>query len=412
MNKDFLKQLNILYVEDQDEIRNFTSNILNNFVNKLIVCNNGEEGLITFKENQDVNLIITDINMPKMNGLEMISQINKINPNIPTITTTAHTDSNFYKKSIDLGITSYCLKPLDLYELIKNITKLLEHKFLAEKLNNEIDLSNSSDTMELLNKQDSFVAIFKKDKQFLSNELFSKTFKNLEINLEDSLIDKEQYSQEDKTPWLEYIANLEDQSTLINLKIDDLNKIFKIDVSKLKNEEDAYVVSLFDVTNLNEKSNLFEYKYNHDLITGLYNLNKFHKIFSIESKRVRRYRKSLSIIKLAIENIDEKITYEELMNDITELINKNVREHDINFKVEESSFLILLPETDLDGALNVAYKLEELLNDMLESKGTNKKSCFGVVELNNDDNEDLFLKRVSSALKKALNNEDERVSYF
>jgi len=47
MNKNFLKQLNILYVEDQDEIRNFTSNILSSFVNKLIVCSNGEEGLDT-----------------------------------------------------------------------------------------------------------------------------------------------------------------------------------------------------------------------------------------------------------------------------------------------------------------------------------------------------------------------------
>jgi response regulator RpfG family c-di-GMP phosphodiesterase len=138
MNKDFLKQLTVLYVEDQDEIRTFTSNILSSFLKKLIVCSNGEEGIDSFKKNPDINLIITDINMPKMNGLEMVKRINQLNPNIPTITTTAHTDSNFYKKSIDLGITSYCLKPLDLYELIKNITKLLEHKILKEDIKNEL----------------------------------------------------------------------------------------------------------------------------------------------------------------------------------------------------------------------------------------------------------------------------------
>ena len=49
---------------------------------------------------------------------------------------------------------------------------------------------------------------------------------------------------------------------------------------------------------------------------------------------------------------------------------------------------------------------------MLEEKDFSKKSCFGVVELNNDDNEELILQRVSMALNKALESEDERVTYF
>ena len=64
--------------------------------------------------------------------------------------------------------------------------------------------------------------------------------------------------------------------------------------------------------------------------------------------------------------------YISLLNQIKESINENIREFDINFKWDESSFMMMLPETDLDGAINVAYKLEERLNkintDFLSSK--------------------------------------------
>jgi diguanylate cyclase (GGDEF)-like protein len=414
MNKDFFKQLNILYVEDQEEIRTFTANILNSFVHKLIICNNGEDGLEAFKENLDIDLVITDINMPKMNGLEMIKRINAINPSIPSITTTAHTDPSFYKKSIDLGITSYCLKPLDLYELIKNITKCIEHKFLINELsNNQIDFNNKELILNILNKQDSFVAIIENDKLLYKNEIFEKTFHEPNINLDDSLVEKELYSDYKNRSWYEYIASIAGNKVIIKQKIDEVNKIYKLNVSKIINEKTYFIISLYDITNLNEKSSLFEYKYNHDLITSLYNLNKFHKIFSLESKRVRRYRKDLSLIKLDIQKIDENIiSYEDFLNDISDLISKNIREHDICFKSEGSSFLILLPETDLDGALNVSYKLEEILNNMLENKKLSQKSSFGVVELKNDDNEELILQRVSSALNKAIKGDEEKVCYF
>ncbi len=415
MNKDFFKQLNILYVEDQEEIRNFTSNILNAIVGNLIVSNNGEEGLEAFKNNSNIDLIIADINMPKMNGLEMIKRINEINSNIPSIVTTAHTDSSFYKKSIELGINSYCLKPLDLYELIKNITKCLEHKFLKNIIHNS-NYNFDDSIIELLNKQDSLVAVIEDGVIVAQNDIFSKNFKVFDINLEKILLDKEQFSTKEElktTPWYEFIANLENENVLIKVKVVDVTRTFKLNVTKIEKEKRYFLVSLFDITNLNEKSNLFEYKYNHDLITGLYNLNKFHKIFSIESKRVRRYRKDLSLIKLSVQNIDEKIiSYEDFLNDISELIKNNIREHDICFKVEKSSFLVLLPETDLDGALNVSYKLENILNTMLSNKKLSQYSCFGVVELKNDDNEDLILQRVTSALNKALKSDEERVVYF
>ena len=79
MNKEILKNINVLYVEDEEDVREFTSKTISTIVNKVIVACNGKEGLEKFEENKDINLILTDINMPKMGGLEMCAQIRKTN---------------------------------------------------------------------------------------------------------------------------------------------------------------------------------------------------------------------------------------------------------------------------------------------------------------------------------------------
>ena len=83
MNKEILKDISVLYVEDENDVREFTSKLLGSLLKKVYVAQNGLEGLELYKENQnDIDLIISDINMPKMNGLDMCEQIRKINNEI------------------------------------------------------------------------------------------------------------------------------------------------------------------------------------------------------------------------------------------------------------------------------------------------------------------------------------------
>ena len=82
-NKDFfynLKKLSLLYVEDDDNTREELEYFLQNKVEKLYVAKNGQEGLELFKEHEnEIDLIITDVNMPILNGLDMVKEIKKIN---------------------------------------------------------------------------------------------------------------------------------------------------------------------------------------------------------------------------------------------------------------------------------------------------------------------------------------------
>ncbi len=95
MNKEILKDINVLYVEDEEEVREFTTKTINNIVNQVIPAKNGKDGLEKYYDNQDINLILTDINMPKMGGLEMCKEIRKTNKEIPIVITTAHSDPDF-----------------------------------------------------------------------------------------------------------------------------------------------------------------------------------------------------------------------------------------------------------------------------------------------------------------------------
>jgi len=125
-----LKNTSVLYCEDDIELRNITAEVLKQFVKELYLADNGLQGLELFKTHQEeIEIIITDINMPEMDGLEMVKQIKQINSNIPIIVTTAFSDSSYLIDAIDIGVDKYVLKPVDIKKLIKTMqNSLLYHE--------------------------------------------------------------------------------------------------------------------------------------------------------------------------------------------------------------------------------------------------------------------------------------------
>lgn len=117
------KTINLLYVEDNDSTRVFTLELLNRFFNNITVANNGQEGLILFKE-KNINLVITAINMPKIDGIEMSSYIREIDNNIHIILLSAHNETNFMDNANSIGIYNYLTKPLKLESIIEVLKTL------------------------------------------------------------------------------------------------------------------------------------------------------------------------------------------------------------------------------------------------------------------------------------------------
>lgn len=431
MNKEVLKDISVLYVEDENDVREFTSKLLSSLLKKVYTAQNGLEGLEIFEENKEnIDLIISDINMPKMNGLEMCENIRKINNEIPLVITSAHNDTSFLKKAIDVGVNTYAMKPIDLYQLIESIIKAMEPILLKKRLV-ELNLSLESKIEQeiskiksILDAQDNIIIVTNKEEITNVNKKFLNFFnitdfdnfisnkKNIFDFFEEEFgfITKEQIKKHDC--WVKYIKDLHEIDRIVKIKNSlGEEKIFAINVDYYENKDNYYVFSLTDITKLKEKSNLLEYQASHDKLTGLFNRNKFDEIYTKELKRAKRYKNNLSMILFDIDDfkyVNDTFGHQigdEVLKEISKLLSNTIRETDISVRWGGEEFLILLPQTDLFGAQAVAEKLRlNIKNEVITQKQLNITASFGVTQMNDEiDDENLFVSRCDKLLYKAKN---------
>ncbi len=111
--KEAAQGISVLYVEDDRELRQNTARLLGSFFTAVNTAENGLEGLEMFR-GSSYDLIITDINMPLMNGVKMVREIKKENPRQIIIVISAHDETKYLLDLINLGVEHFVLKPLDL----------------------------------------------------------------------------------------------------------------------------------------------------------------------------------------------------------------------------------------------------------------------------------------------------------
>ena len=121
----YSKDLTLLYVEDDPFTREMTSMILEDFFHTVIVAVNGLDGYEKFQHNK-IDVVLTDINMSKMNGLAMCEKIRAKNEMIPLVVLSAHNEENFFLESIKIGINGYVLKPVDIKQLSNVFSQVLQ----------------------------------------------------------------------------------------------------------------------------------------------------------------------------------------------------------------------------------------------------------------------------------------------
>lgn len=138
INKEFLNTITVLYVEDEELAREKLGKLLTNLFKKVDTAKNGKEGLDKFLSNNQkgkpYDLIISDINMPIMNGIVMLEEIRAVDKDIPFIFTTARTESETHLKAIELSVSHYMLKPIDLHDLIMKAQAVCEKEYAKKVL--------------------------------------------------------------------------------------------------------------------------------------------------------------------------------------------------------------------------------------------------------------------------------------
>ena len=124
--------ISLLFVEDDETTRYHLTNLLNqHFYNNVYVAKNGQEGLQSYYDNKP-DIILTDLTMPIMNGLEMSKNIKADNPDIPIILITSLFEKEITETAVDIGIDAYLFKPIS-FTRLKIILKKYESRILLQR---------------------------------------------------------------------------------------------------------------------------------------------------------------------------------------------------------------------------------------------------------------------------------------
>jgi CheY-like chemotaxis protein len=126
MNKT---NLNILYVEDNDETRDIVTNLLSKKFKKIHTATNGSDGFEKFISNySSLDLVITDLRMPIVNGSEMISKIRKLNANIPIFVFSAYNEDKNTLELQNSNISKFYFKPSNVIEMMSDIIDFIKNQ--------------------------------------------------------------------------------------------------------------------------------------------------------------------------------------------------------------------------------------------------------------------------------------------
>lgn len=128
-----LQKLSVLYVEDDEGIREEVAHFLERRVARLATAANGEEGLKAFQTDRP-DIVLTDIQMPVMDGLTMTAAIRGMHAEVAVIVITAFEDTEYFQKAIDVGVDGYVLKPVRLERLLDAMHRCVVRLLAAREL--------------------------------------------------------------------------------------------------------------------------------------------------------------------------------------------------------------------------------------------------------------------------------------
>lgn len=396
VNKEFLKRLNILYVEDEFEAATKLVKFLNRVFNKVYLCLNGQEALETFSK-KSIDLVISDINMPIVDGLKMSEKIKEINSNTPIILTTARTETQCLIRAIELNIDSYLLKPIELDILIEKIYAIcekieaLESKKILKQYKEAIDEStivvkfNTEGKITFVNSQYEKVTGFSledvKDKIFNFNSIEKSSILSSDILklLESKKFWKGKHSCKGKNH-KKYVLN----STVIPIRDSNEQIIEFICISNDVTDDEGLTkllkveVEEFKDTLVSKSHLLNEYKRCLDNSSILINLDRSFKISNVNSRFLKL--SNLSINAYLGKSFNEVLNDEEIYGEIFDsLVNKNIKQKVIKFIIKgKEKFIdftfspVFNEEDEVIEYLAVGNDVSEIIELQLEIEKTQK----------------------------------------
>jgi DNA-binding response OmpR family regulator len=164
MKNRFLKELKILLVEDEKSLSMLLKNAIGDCFYSFSIANDGIDGLEMFKKISP-DVVITDIMMPNMTGLDMAKEIKLLDKSIPIVILSAFSDADKFLGAIDVRVVKYFIKPFDpdeLLEYIESLEEMIQSRVI--KLEDDFVLNKAKKS---LYKNGRYISLTKKEMSFL-----------------------------------------------------------------------------------------------------------------------------------------------------------------------------------------------------------------------------------------------------
>ncbi len=423
LRNNLLKRINLLYVEDDPMIRSIFEKRLKKRVRKLFVGENGAKGLELF-EKESIDIVLTDINMPIMNGLEMIEKIRKQNPKIPIIIMSAHQESHYLLDAIHLNVTGYLTKPIDSGQLDETLQMqaktILFEKECAQQYAVLQKIIDTDPNMIIIRDREQ---IHYANKTFL--EFFAshdlENFYTIHRSLTSTFVKNKNYLHSGlcapgesfidlllRTPHHERIVSMLDIRSFTP-------KTFLIKISLLDEVQETYLWNFVDITDMTlEKIRMEDIAY-HDKLTGAYNRQKMDEVIHYEMLQQKRYHTPLSFAILDIDHfkrVNDTFGHrvgDEILKQFARTIEQNMRKSDTFARWGGEEFVILLTQTDLSQARIALEKLRKVIEETIHPLAGRVTASFGVTQIDETDTFDEVYNRADIALYEAKEKGRNRV---
>lgn len=421
-NREAEDAISILYVEDEESVRQGYARALGRMTDRLMLAANGEEGLALYKEHRP-DIVISDIRMPVMDGIEMLKQIKEINPDAYFIFTTAHNDSRYMLEALEHQVNAYLQKPVSKNILKSKIEKIAAHILqLRHTEEQQIEIERQKIILQkVLDHEKNLLVVSDFTRVYFANRAFLEhfgvstieEFNTLCHDLRDLFLPMPGYLHrhllKGDQSFYELVQQSDETARVVTMMGAGTEPgAYQINISPIELDlQEAYLISLTDITKFNIQKLSTEKKAYHDSLTGLYNRTKFDMIFGTELERVKRYGVQSSLVLLDIDHFKRfNDTYGHLIGDkvlkaLAETISKSIRNTDTFARWGGEEFVLLLPETPLDGAIIMVEKLREKVSEIVLEDAEPITASFGITQLFPDDTPQRAFQRADTALYAA-----------
>ena len=404
----------ILFVDDESEIRAELKKFLQRYANIVILACNGKEGLEIFKKNSP-DIVISDINMPVMNGIDMIKEIKKISPEQATIFTTAYSDNGYFLEAINMQVDGYMLKPVDLKLLEKKIISISKDIMIKKEIKLQDSILN-----DIAQMQGNMIAVYDKNNLpiFYNTKLLTFLgYMSLKEFIEEnkSLSRKFEISDGCYYPkntidirWIEEIKKIDSDKQIVSMLGAGMPEVnfFLVSLSD-RTVNNHIIVTFSEITKIFKKKSQYKHNSYTDELTQIDNRARFNILFDEAIQESKKDESPMSIVLMDIDNFKQvndrhgHMIGDSVLKMLSSLILANTRSADSFSRWGGEEFVLLLPDTSLLSAKNVAENLRLLIQRYDFGINEELTCSFGVTTRYDNDTSESIFERVDRALYRA-----------